>query len=77
MQNQADLLGVPVLRPRIIETTALGAAFLAGLTLGVWGDESEVAAQWQVAKIFEPQISRAAAAARMTDWRRAVQRVRS
>jgi len=75
MQCQADLLGVPVVRPRIIETTALGAAYLAGLTVGLWRDVDEIARHWQIEKVFEPQLSRDAAAQRMADWRRAVQRV--
>jgi glycerol kinase len=75
MQCQADLLGVPVVRPRIIETTALGVAYLAGLTVGLWRDVGEITQHWQVEKIFEPQLSRDAAAQRMADWRRAVQRV--
>jgi glycerol kinase len=75
MQMQADLLGVPVVRPRIIETTALGAAYLAGLTQGVWRDGDAIAAQWQVEKIFEPHLSRADAAQRLSTWRDAVRRV--
>lgn len=75
MQFQADLLGVPVVRPRIIETTALGAAYLAGLTVGLWRDVDEITQHWQVEKVFEPQLSRDAAAQRMVDWRRAVRRV--
>jgi glycerol kinase len=69
-------LGVPVIRPQIIETTALGAAYLAGLTAGVWSSLSELAAQWQVERIFEPLISRAMAADKLYEWQRAVQRVR-
>jgi glycerol kinase len=76
MQHQADLLGVPVVRPRIIETTALGAAYLAGLTAGVWGDVAEIANHWQIDRIFEPQISRDAAENKLHEWARAVQRVR-
>jgi glycerol kinase len=76
MQHQADLLGVPVIRPRIIETTALGVAYLAGLTVGVWSDIEEIAAHWQYERIFEPQISRDAAAQSMRGWQTAVQRVR-
>jgi glycerol kinase len=75
MQMQADLLGVPVVRPRIIETTALGAAYLAGLTLGVWRGSEEITAQWQVEKIFAPQGSRAAAEQRLATWRDSVRRV--
>jgi glycerol kinase len=74
MQHQADLLGVPVVRPRIIETTALGAAYLAGLTAGLWRDTAEIAGQWQVERIFEPRISREEAAQRMQSWQNAVQR---
>ena len=72
MQFQADLLGVPVLRPRILETTALGAAYLAGLAAGVWASRAEIAAHWARERTFEPRQPRAAAAARMAEWRRAV-----
>ena len=72
MQFQADLLGVPVLRPRIQETTALGAAYLAGLAAGVWKGRGEIAAQWAREHTFEPALPSAAAAARMVEWRRAV-----
>src|SRR4029079_947900 len=48
LQFQADLLGVPVVRPRVSETTALGAAYLAGLAVGYWKNQAEIAAQWQV-----------------------------
>ena len=54
MQFQADLLGVPVVRPRVTETTALGAAYLAGLSVGFWESMDEVAANWQVDRRFEP-----------------------
>jgi glycerol kinase len=72
MQFQADLLGVPVIRPRIQETTALGAAYLAGLAAGVWHSREEIAAQWARERSFEPVLPAAAAAARMAEWRRAV-----
>lgn len=72
MQFQADLLGVPVVRPRIQETTALGAAYLAGLAAGVWHGREEIAAQWERERSFEPALPAAAAAARMAEWRRAV-----
>ena len=72
LQLQADLLGVPVLRPRITETTALGAAYLAGIGVGLWGGREEVAAQWQLEKRFEPQIGDAERRARMERWREAV-----
>ncbi|MCB1960939.1 MAG: glycerol kinase, partial [Rhodocyclaceae bacterium] len=76
MQLQADLLGVPVLRPRQTETTALGAAFLAGQAVGVWADDAAIAAHWQLDRAFEPAASadwREAACAR---WHKAVERSR-
>ncbi len=76
MQIQADLLGVPVVRPTITETTALGAAWLAGLATGFWKDEAELAALWSRDRVFEPTLSREAAATRLAGWRRAVQRSR-
>jgi glycerol kinase len=76
MQFQADLLGVPVVRPKVTETTALGAAYLAGLAVGFWSSTSEVADNWQVDRRFEPAMSRDAAAARLRQWERAVQRSR-
>ena len=74
LQIQADLLGVPVLRPRVTETTALGAAYLAGLAVGFWQDEAELAAQWQIDRRFEPSRSADWRAAQLAGWRRAVQR---
>lgn len=74
MQRQADLLQVPVVRPEVIETTALGAAYLAGLATDVWPDRDTVARQWQVERRFEPAISADQAAATRTTWRRAVER---
>ncbi len=76
LQFQADLLGVPVVRPRITETTALGAAYLAGLAVGFWSSTDELAARWQVARRFEPAMSRDEAAYRMGEWSRAVTRAR-
>jgi glycerol kinase len=77
MQFQADLLGVPVVRPRVTETTALGAAYLAGLAVGYWRSMDEVASNWQVDRRFEPAVPRAAAEARLGHWSRAVERSRS
>jgi glycerol kinase len=77
MQMQADLLGVPVVRPRITETTALGAAYLAGLAVGFWRDEEEIAGMWARDRTFEPRGSRADAAGRLARWREAVGRARS
>ena len=76
MQIQADLLGVPVVRPRITETTALGAAYLAGLATGFWKDEAEIAALWERERVFEPHMGRDEAAAKLAGWRRAVERAR-
>jgi glycerol kinase len=76
MQFQADLLGVPVVRPKVTETTALGAAYLAGLGVGFWSSPSEVAAKWQVDRRFEPAMSRDEAAARIRRWSQAVERSR-
>ena len=59
MQFQADLLGVPVVRPAVTETTALGAAYLAGLAVGFWRSADEIAGQWRVDRRFEPAMPRA------------------
>jgi glycerol kinase len=73
MQFQADLLGIPVVRPRVIETTALGAAYLAGLACGVYRGPDELEAQWQVERRFQPTLSRERAVEAMARWERAVQ----
>jgi glycerol kinase len=72
MQFQADLLGIPVVRPKVIETTALGAAYLAGLSAGVWRSLDELAAQWQVERRFHPTMPRDRAQERMAQWEKAV-----
>ena len=74
MQFQADILGVPVLRPKVLETTALGAAYLAGLATGVWKNTAAISRQWAVGRRFEPAMSRADAQARMSGWTRALER---
>jgi len=74
MQFQADILGVPVVRPKVLETTALGAAYLAGLHTGVWSSREEIAAQWQMERRFEPRMAPADAAALLARWRDAVRR---
>src|SRR5207244_12114562 len=74
MQFQADLLGIPVVRPRVLETTALGAAYLAGLATGVWASREEISKQWKVAKRFEPRMKREDAERRMEEWKRALER---
>ncbi len=76
MQFQADILGVPVLRPKIIETTALGAAYLAGLAVGYWKDEQEVAKAWQIDKVFKPNMSTEEVDRRRRAWANALNRSR-
>ena len=72
MQTQADLLGVPVLRPAVIETTALGAAYLAGLGIGLYANLDELRSHWKLDRRFEPQISRDEAQSRLAAWDKAV-----
>jgi len=72
MQFQADLLGIPVVRPQVIETTALGAAYLAGLSTGVYASLDELAAQWQAERTFWPVMPRERAAELMARWEHAV-----
>ncbi len=76
MQFQADLLGVPVVRPAVTETTALGAAYLAGLAVGYWKSTDEVSGQWRVDRKFEPQMPRSKADALRERWSAAVGRSR-
>ncbi|MFM8865950.1 MAG: glycerol kinase GlpK [Limnohabitans sp.] len=72
MQTQADLLGIPVVRPAVTETTALGAAYLAGLQAGVYAGMDALSRQWRVERVFEPQMSADQAAEKMSLWSRAV-----
>ncbi len=76
MQMQADFTGVPVLRPRVTETTALGAAYLAGLAVGFWQSADEISTQWQVERRFEPRLSDAAREAKLARWQQAVAHAR-
>ena len=76
LQFQSDLLGVPVVRPQVTETTALGAAYLAGLGVGFWSSAAEVTANWRAERRFEPLLSRDEAAQRLQRWARAVERSR-
>jgi glycerol kinase len=76
MQFQADVLGVPVVRPKIAETTALGAAYLAGLATGYWKDQAAIAKQWQVDRRFAPAIGRRGRTALMAGWSKALDRAR-
>ena len=74
LQFQADILGVPVVRSRVRETTALGAAYLAGLAVGYWKSDADIASQWQVDRRFEPAMPRERAAALRAEWEKAVSR---
>jgi glycerol kinase len=74
LQLQADFLQLPVVRPKVTETTALGAAYLAGLATGVWRDRDEVAQHWQVDRRFEPKLPAAKAAKLRARWNEAVER---
>jgi glycerol kinase len=76
LQIQADLGQIPVVRPKVTETTALGAAYLAGRAVGVWPSREDITPHWEVDRRFEPQISAAEAAERHTIWRRAVERAK-
>jgi len=76
MQFQADILQVPVVRPTVIETTALGAAYLAGLAVGFWRDRAEVSRGWQAERTFEPRLSADEAAHRRKRWQQALDRAR-
>ncbi len=76
MQFQADMLGVPVVRPRVTETTALGAAYLAGLAVGYWKHAREIDAQWQVERRFEPGMAQERVQTLRGAWKRAVGRAR-
>lgn len=76
MQFQADILGIPVERPQVTETTALGAAYLAGLAVGYWRDQDEIAANWAVDRVFTPHMSADMRDTRYAGWQRAVERSR-
>jgi glycerol kinase len=76
MQFQADLLDVPVVRPKVQETTALGAAYLAGLATGFWKDQAEIAKQWQVDRTFEPAMKAAQRDRLRASWDKALERAR-
>ncbi len=71
-QSQSDISGVPVLRPRCVETTAMGAAYLAGLAVGYWKDLAEIRANWAVDRSFSPAIDAAAREKKTSGWKRAV-----
>lgn len=77
MQIQADLLGVPVIRPKVTETTALGAAYLAGLAVGFWKNRAEIAAQWQMERRFTPAMRPAQRRKILAGWSKALQRAKA
>ena len=72
MQYQADVIAERVLRPACIETTAMGAAFLAGLATGFWNSIEEVCLNWAVERVFEPDMDEQTRAARLKGWSKAV-----
>ena len=76
MQLQADILGVPVVRPKVTETTALGAAYLAGLAVGYWDSIEQISKQWKADRRFEPTISADERQTKLDGWKRAVERSR-
>ena len=77
MQFQADILGVPVVRPSVTETTALGAAYLAGLGVGFWKSPKSLVSQWKVEKVFEPKMSRSRVAELRARWNDALLRAKA
>jgi glycerol kinase len=77
MQLQADMLNVPVVRPKVAETTALGAAYLAGLAVGFWKNQADIARQWQVDKRFKPAMKTAARSKITKGWERALSRAKA
>jgi glycerol kinase len=77
MQIQADLLGVPVVRPAVTETTALGAAYLAGLSVGFWSSPEDITGQWRVDRRFEPRMPQPEARALRQRWSQAVERAKN
>lgn len=76
MQIQADFLGIPVIRPAVTETTALGAAYLAGLASGFWSSTNQIASQWMIDKRFEPSLSDSARQVKLARWHQAVERAK-
>jgi glycerol kinase len=76
MQLQADLLGVPVVRPRVSETTALGAAYLAGLAVGYWKNQADIARQWQADERFTPKMKPAERKRVASGWQKALSRAK-
>jgi glycerol kinase len=77
MQFQADVLGVPVVRPKVLETTALGAAYLAGLAVGYWKSDRDIASNWRIDRRFEPAMPRERVAELRGKWEQAVERAKA
>ena len=76
MQFQSNLLNVPVVRPKVTETTALGAAYLAGLAVGYWKDQKQIAAQWQIDRRFTPTMKAPQRKQLVAGWRKALERAK-
>jgi glycerol kinase len=74
MQFQADILGLPVIRPTVNETTALGAAYAAGLAVGFWNGEDELRANWGIEKTWHPEMEKAVGDHLFSQWKKAVER---
>ena len=74
MQFQSDITGIPLIRPRVVETTALGAAFLAGLAVGYWNGIDDIKSRWEVDKTFEPKMKPERVKSLLNNWHRAVDR---
>ena len=72
MQSQSDICGAPVLRPKCVETTAMGAAYLAGLAVGYWADMEEIRQNWAIERTFTPEITDDDRAKRVKGWKKAV-----
>ena len=72
MQAQSDICGAPVLRPKCVETTAMGAAYLAGLAVGYWSGLDDIRRNWAVDRIFSPNIAGEDRAKRIKGWKKAV-----
>ena len=77
MQFQSNLLNVPVIRPKVTETTALGAAYLAGLAVGYWKSQKDIATQWRQDKRFTPRMKPAARKSLLKGWNKALSRSRN
>jgi glycerol kinase len=74
MQFQSDVLGIEIVRPALVETTALGAALLAGISAGVWRDTGDAARAWKEERRFTPKMARADVEAHKARWQRALER---